>query len=484
MRAIVLGIALAVCSSAGAFAQGCVTFSGAEFATLLDSPAFTITGLVLQPDGSYTAVTGPIIQPFTFLNIQPDFQNYIGGCTPPPSTKTPPSISLSPPVAGTALQVVVFAPFGSPVAPVPGAAFTGTASPEPHIKAGALKSDVGTVSQYPVPNGVATVDAADFNHDGILDLAVVYTGSGANPGGVAILLGNANGSFQSAVNYSAGANSLHAAIADFNGDGNPDIAVAADTGTVTILLGNPNGTLNAGIPISLGDHGPVSVLAADFNKDGILDLATANEDGTVSIMLGNGDGTFQPYRLFPAGTDCVYLAAADFNNDGNLDLAVTNFQAGVVAVLLGKGDGSFSAPALYNSTQAPTGLIITGFNGDGRLDIVVGSGSSDVITPNFGSGQISVLLGNGDGTFQGGLYPVGGPPQSIAAGDLNGDGTPDLVTANPTSGSLSILLNQGDGTFQAASSFAPSTSGSFNPSSVTITDLNGDGKLEHFPIEG
>ena len=481
MRAVRL--VLVLCFSLRLFAQGCVTFLGVEVTSFYSGSS--ITGLLHQPDGSYTAVTGNSSSPYKIENVVPNYDQWIGSCNTPPTSLSLPSASVSPTAVGAASQVVAFGDFNG--SGLPGAVFTATASPEPMVRVGVISGMAAGVTSYTVPAGAATVATADFNKDGNVDLAVVYTGSftntGQTPGGVAILLGKSDGTFGAAVSYPAGVNALHVAIADLNGDGKLDMAVAADTAnSVTILLGNGDGTFGTGSTITTGlGQGPAAVIASDFNGDGKLDLATANEDGTVSILLGNGDGTFKAPQNFRAGSDCAYLTAADFNKDGKMDLAVANFQAGLVAVLMGKGDGTFGSPALYNAVFGPTGLIVTDFNHDGKLDIVIGSGSTDIIAPDFGSGDVGVLLGNGDGTFQGGpVYSLPSQPYGISAGDLNGDGKPDVVTPNQMSDSLSILLNQGNGTFGQPASYSLASSGGnpAGPHGVAIADLNGDGKAD------
>jgi uncharacterized protein (TIGR03437 family) len=478
MRAFRIGLALGF--TLPLFAQSCVTFADLEIAN--GYTGSDVTTLVLQPNGSYSEVIfkGP---PYSIADVVPNFAQWIGSCISPPKSTTLPPISAAATAIGVASQIVAFGEFSGSLI----AALTATGTPEPVVTVAVIQNGGAKLTTYPVPDGAATVATADFNGDGKVDLAVVYTGSfastGETAGGVAILLGNGDGTFQKAVSYPAGVNALHVAIADLNGDGKLDLAVSADTGNnVTILLGNGDGTFRTGSTISAeSGQNPAAVIAADFNGDGHLDLATANENGTVSILLGHGDGTFQAPQNFAAGSDCAYLAAGDFNKDGKLDLAVTNFDASVLAVLMGKGDGTFGAPALYGATSGPTGLILTDFNHDGNLDIVIGSGSPDIIGPDYGSGDIAVFLGNGDGTFQGGpLYPAGSTTKSIAAGDLNGDGKPDLVTANSNSSTLTILLNQGHGTFAAAAPYALTLPGgsSAGPDSVALADLNGDGKLD------
>ncbi len=462
-------------------AQSCVTFAGPLFGSLFSGTS--VTGLLLQSDGSYTAITATITPPFMIENLVPDFNSYLGTCVSPPTSIGLPSVTVAA-QAGASSQIVAFGNFIE-TSSIPSAAYSNNASPQPYINVGTISSGAAHVVQYPVPNGAATVATADFNGDGRPDLAVVYTGSfnstGETAGGVAILLGNGDGTFQPAVSYPAGANSLHAAIGDFNADGKLDIAVTADSGSVTILLGNGDGTFRTGSTITAGlGVGPAAVVAADLNNDGKIDLVTSNEDGTISVLLGNGDGSFQSPRNIRAGADCAYLAFGDFNKDGKLDLALNDLDASLVIVMLGNGDGTFGAPSSYNTTNFPTGLIVTDFNHDGNLDIVTGSGTPGILTADYGSGNISVLLGNGDGTFQGGaLYPTASRPYSIAAADLNGDGLPDVITANNYSHDLTILLNQGKGTFKAAAPLNLSTSSTEpNPTAVTLADLNGDGKMD------
>ncbi len=477
--AVLLFIALFCCLSITSLTgQTCISFEG----PLLTTPhtPTSRTALLLQPDGSYTAATISTAPPYSLLTLTPDFQNYIGGCsTPPTTTGTLPTITVDP-TPGAASQIIAWGYFvdGSPI---PGAASTGSPSPQPFVSVGLMNSGTGSLKTYPLPGGASTVSTADFNGDGHADLAVVYSGTSSN--GVAILLGNGDGTFQSPVSYPTGANAISAAIADLNGDGKLDIAVTGEgPGSVTILLGKGDGTFTTGATVTSGlTQVPDAIIAADFNGDGKMDLALSNATGTVSILLGNGDGTFKSPTTFPAGSYCTYLAAADFNKDGKLDLVVTNSGSGLVSVLMGNGDGTFGAPIAYSTTSDPTSVVITDFNHDGNLDIVTGTGTPGIITGNFGSGEIAVLLGNGDGTFRGGpLYSTPSPLYSIATADLNGDGKPDLVTANDSANSLSILLNKGSGTFSGPTTYAlTQTSGSpVKPRFVALADLNGDSKID------
>jgi hypothetical protein len=289
------------------------------------------------------------------------------------------------------------------------------------------------------------------------------------------------------VSYTVPIRPVAVAAADLNGDGKLDLAVTSwDPSTnrnslVNVLLGNGDGTFKPAVSYftAPGDSGgaePDSIVVVDVNGDGKLDLVTANAGSlSVSVLLGNGDGTFQPAVLsFNIGANNGSphsMAIGDLNGDGKLDLVLTLDGDNNVSVMLGNGDGTFNAGVNYAVGTRPGFVALADFNQDGKLDLAVANFGP------FGSpSNVTILIGKGDGTFQPAVnYPAGVGPNSLVVGDFNRDGKLDLAVVNHTSvGTVNILLGNGDGTFQAAVNHLV---GSF-PSFVTSVDFNQDGKLD------
>jgi FG-GAP-like repeat/Cep192 domain 4/HYDIN/CFA65/VesB-like, Ig-like domain len=324
-------------------------------------------------------------------------------------------------------------------------------------------------TDYTAAYGSESVAIGDFNADGALDLAVSDFWSAT----LSTLLGNGNGTFQSPTNYRGFSQPETLVVGDFNGDGKQDLAVTdSGTNTVWILLGNGNETFQPANGFAKG-AGFSRMVAGDFNGDGRLDLATTNyADGTVSILLGNGDGTFRHHVDYPVGQSITPITVGDVNGDGKLDLLVGDAWTATYAVLLGNGDGTFKPYISYPTIANPQSLVLADFNGDGKLDLAVFSETS-------GNTGLQILLGNGDGTFQSfATYATGCGPDttdcSATVADLNGDNRLDLVVRNAPTDTVSVLLGNGDGTFQGPLTFATGP----QPQQVMVGDFNGDGQLD------
>jgi hypothetical protein len=312
-----------------------------------------------------------------------------------------------------------------------------------------------------------SIALADINGDGFLDLVAAEQGLNS----VAVVLGNGKGQFGLAKtdNLSGtvyGPDST--VVADFNGDGKLDLAVAETnfpTGQVAVSLGNGQGSF--GTPVispllSEAINNQDLMLSGDFNGDGKPDLIIMDDYSTgFQVLLGNGDGTFQTPVDTKLNTT-LNFAIGDFNGDGKTDAVVSTFSNGqeLISIYLSKGDGTFTLGAQY--TEQYGGPIVADVNRDGKPDLV------------FVGDPVFVMLGNGDGTFQ---KPITGPVvlgQSYAViNDFNGDGAPDIVVA--TSSGLAFLKGDGDGTFQSP---VYSDSTTLLCCQILAEDVNGDGKLD------
>jgi hypothetical protein len=336
---------------------------------------------------------------------------------------------------------------------------------------------------------VNSVAVADMNGDGIPDLVATNffkNANGSGHGAVSVLFGNGDGTFQPPVIYDSGEYSTYSvAIADLNGDGNPDLAVTNgslggdNNGTVSVLLNNGNGSFQPAVSYSSGGRVAASVAIGDLNGDKIADLVVANyggvpgqyDGGSVGVLLGNGNGTFQPAVNYASGDLLpVSVALADLRGHGIQDVVVANkFSAqgkqarSAVDVLLGNGNGTFQTAFSYtpHGFELPSwpavgpgidSLAVADVNGDGIPDLAVVELCQNLqhYTDCVGDGQVNVMLGNGDGTFQPPIvYSSGGYIGSaMAIADVDGDGRPDLlvtseqVNPNDYTGTVAVLLNQ------------------------------------------
>jgi hypothetical protein len=372
----------------------------------------------------------------------------------------------------------------------------------------------------------SVIATADFNGDGKPDLLAV------SPNFLYVILGKGDGTFQPAVTTATGTALNSVFIADVNGDGKPDVLSVTPGGTVVVYLGNGDGAFASP---KLGPTIGSLAAVADLNGDGKIDLLVlaggAGSNGVITtpqqtiVFLGNGDGTFQSSMVtstlagvLGAGVGSVVdlngdgkldlvlsgqspvsqtfvnqtftalgngdgtfrtpvavagpasaLAAADINGDGKPDLIVQGFP--YLQIFLGKGDGTFLAKGSYflnTPSGSQVGIIVADFTGDHKPDLA----TADVM-----------LIGNGDGTFQGNPAAlIGIPSQSIPSmdgvvtGDFNGDGNPDMAVFSSSNGThnLAIFLGDGSGRLSLTHTYSlPEIA-----SSVAVADLNGDGKLD------
>jgi Bacterial Ig-like domain (group 3)/FG-GAP-like repeat/MBG domain (YGX type) len=324
-------------------------------------------------------------------------------------------------------------------------------------------------SPLPVPSSNYTTLVADINGDGKLDLITSVT----NGTSASVLLGNGDGTFQALSAFTVPATS-GLALGDFNNDGKLDLLAmpsnqnASSPGPVSVMFGNGDGTFQPPIA-SASVSGAGYTYVADVNGDGNLDMIAECAGCDVSVSLGNGDGTFQsPVTTSLPAPVYLPIEIGDFNHDGKIDLVIlSQTQSGnpSVSLLIGNGDGTFQSPTAVTGPDAVVESFAEGdFNGDGNIDIAA------VLQSNQ-THYISVFLGNGDGTFQAPIeYPNSGSA-FVVAHDFNGDGKVDLLYSNPVSSTLSLLAGKGDGTFQPTPFSMPLSSFPY-----LVADFNGDGK--------
>lgn len=280
-----------------------------------------------------------------------------------------------------------------------------------------------------------------------------------------------SGSYDTPKSFTVEDNPAALAAGDLDHDGIIDLAVVNErTNSVSVLLGNGDGTYQTPRLYAAGAQ-PDAVALGDLDADGHLDLAIASS-GVVTLLVGNGDGTFQQRGSTPGNGNVNDIAIGDVNGDALLDIIVTNspgggIPQGRITVMLGDGDGTFPNRAQFNAGRNPVRLALADVNRDGVLDI----GAVDVA-----SDEGVLLLGNGDGTFRPArTFPAGDQPASVAIADVNRDGKPDFVAGSSGTNTVVVLPGNGDGSFQPQRTFA--TAGS-TVRRIAIGDLNGDDNLD------
>jgi hypothetical protein len=328
----------------------------------------------------------------------------------------------------------------------------------------------------PTPRSVCVYD---LNGDTYNDLAVVGPGNYTNSymGSADIYLNNGDGTFAAAVNYPTDTYTWRVRIADMDGVNGPDLITAnmksSAPGSISVLLNNGDGTFAAATNYAAVTR-VHTVDCADFDGDTDIDVVIGfYQDTRVAVYLNDGNGalTFSSYYT-GSGSASQGVCAADLDGDTDIDIAVANADWGV-SVLMNNGDGTFAAAVDYSTGSGswPRDIIAVDLDGDTNLDLVAAKLNGD--------GGPTVLMNNGDGTFQSYVnYPTHDGSMTVFACDINDDSEYDIAVTGATD-SLAILLGNGDGTFQSYVSYHTDTAGSDDvtgPKGVYGGDLNGDGK--------
>jgi hypothetical protein len=332
-----------------------------------------------------------------------------------------------------------------------------------------------------LPAGAYPIVTADFNRDGNADLAVLEPGKAS----VLIYFGKGDGTFESAKTIPVGNSPTYIVVGDVNGDGYPDLIFSASKGTgsniqvgFTLLLSKGSGNFHAPAFVLAKNGGAGGVMAVgDVNHDGRLDVVTCNGNGWAEVFLGNGNGTFREQAAFDDGLDNIgetQLLLADFYGNGKLDLAIggLGYQnfAGAVMLWEGVGNGTFSKQTNYLAGFYPEWLSAADMNGDGRMDLVVANSYSNSVT---------VLINHGAGNFTSTPHNyatpllLGGAGQGpMSIGDFNGDKKPDVVVASAIG--VDVLLNVGAGVLHAPASVEVGVL----TGQTFAADFNSDGHLD------
>jgi hypothetical protein len=305
-----------------------------------------------------------------------------------------------------------------------------------------------SISNDSRPHSVAI---GDFNNDGLLD--IVVPNSGMN--NIGVFLRHTNGTFTNQMIYSTGSDSTSYAVAvtDFNKDQKLDIVVAnSDSHNIGIFLGIGNGSFRSQTTFSTGSSRPQSIAVGDFNNDAEVDIAVVNYGtNNIGVFLQDRNESFANQTTFSTGydSDPCSLTVADLNNDNKLDIVVANYGTNNVGVLLGHGNGTFQIQIIFTTgtNSYPYSIAIDNLNSDTYLDIVVACSSTN---------NVGVLLGYGDGTFSNQTnystdYNSG--PSSVSVGDFNRDNRSDIIVTNSGTGTISLFLGYGNGAVSSQITF-------------------------------
>jgi Flp pilus assembly secretin CpaC len=340
-------------------------------------------------------------------------------------------------------------------------------------------------TSYNVGRGPVALTAADFRNVGQLDIAVVNEVDNS----LTILVNQGAGTFLASPGspiplvtipgrpLPAIAPSIASAILSTKGFHDLLVTDPA-TNTVEVLLSQGDDTFTLPSPIPVG-HQPSAIVTGDFNADGNQDFVVTNfTDNTFSLFLGNGQGAFteapgSPFPLPSAAAGPIAMTAADFDSDGHLDLAIVNQTTSDVSILLGNVDRNGN-PTFTQAGTPPTGSPIA----VGKSPVAIATGDlnndshPDLVVVNQTDNTVSVLLGNGDGTFTAATnspLPTGQAPTAVTISDFNADGNPDIAVTDPQTDSVSVFLGIGQGLFAPAFELPVGS----NPTAILSAALSG-----------
>jgi len=321
-----------------------------------------------------------------------------------------------------------------------------------------------------------TTAVADFDGDGHLDVAV----EGRLTNVAIVLFGTGDGHLRNERMFPTMIGPRAVVAADFNGDGKPDLATANyDDYSISVFTGLGNGGFAQRVDYAAGT--PITLAVSDFNSDGKPDLTAVLshvccQPDSISVLLNRGNGSLYAGRMYDTGIrDTFSVATGDLNGDGTPDVVAGSRSVSSISVLLGNADGTLGTAHVTGLPQRATDIALGDVNNDGNLDVIA-------VTPNGSNpGTITIRFGNGDGTLQGPISnPVPHIPGTVFTGDLNRDGILDLVVGEtaawPHPGDLAVMIGNGDGTFQPAQTY--NTGGKGESPFLTVADANSDGKLD------